>query len=291
MGDHAFYKCTALKTVNLPDGLEKVGKSAFYKTEQLKTITFPESLDDYAFYQSGLIALDFGDNLTAIGDCAFYGNSALESVSFGKGLKKIGENAFFKALSLTSVVIPDGVEKIEDNAFYGSLSLTQVTIGKGVREIGDYAFYKCGALTTVDFGESVSKIGDYAFVGLNGVKTVFLSSDIDKIGKYAFASAGEATFYTDGGVNKWGKSWNGSYRPVIGGCIVEDGTVVGFVKSGENMSNTGKFGEISPPEKAGCSFVGWSTVKGAESAEYTLDKTSEIPDDTTVYAVFTQIHN
>ena len=120
---------------------------------------------------------------------------------------------------------------------------------------------------------------------------MFLSSDIDKIGKYAFASVGEATFYTDGGVNKWGKSWNGSYRPVIGGCIVEDGSVVGFVKSGENMSNTGKFGEISPPEKAGCSFVGWSTVRGAETAEYTLDKTSEIPDDTTVYAVFTQIRN
>ena len=202
-------------------------------------------------------------------------------------MEKISDNAFYGCVSLTDVDMGNGVKEIGAYAFYKCSALTLLKLGENVSRIGEYAFMNCSSLTGLDLPSNLKEIGKYAFVGLKNVKAVFLPSTIEKIDKYAFASMNETTFYTDGDVNKWGKTWNGSYRPVIGGCIVVNGVVEGFTKNKDNMSNIGKFGGIAPPEKAGYTFVGWSAVMESEEAEYTIDKIEDIPDGVTVYAVFT----
>jgi hypothetical protein len=56
IGDYAFYRCTALTTINfLGDGLTTIGAYAFYGTSSLSKIVFPETLKTigaYAFFNS-----------------------------------------------------------------------------------------------------------------------------------------------------------------------------------------------------------------------------------------------
>ncbi len=93
----AFAYCD-IETVNLGDGILKIGERAFYKCKSLATINFPSSLKTiYA---------------AAFQDC-----SALESIDLNEGLEQI-YNAAFQCSGLRRVVIPSTVTTIYDWAFY-----------------------------------------------------------------------------------------------------------------------------------------------------------------------------
>ncbi len=59
IGDYAFEKCTAMKSLTLPESLETIGDYAFNCCVSLNSLTIPESvvsIGDYAFYCCTLIA-------------------------------------------------------------------------------------------------------------------------------------------------------------------------------------------------------------------------------------------
>ena len=70
----------------------------------------------------------------------------ITQADIGNDVTSIGEGAFFNCESLTSVTIPDSVTSIEYVAFLNCISLTSVTIGAGVRSIGENAFSSCDIL-------------------------------------------------------------------------------------------------------------------------------------------------
>ena len=52
IGEDAFYACTDLTEITIPDGVTEIGKHAFEYCVRLKSITIPDSvveIDDYAF--------------------------------------------------------------------------------------------------------------------------------------------------------------------------------------------------------------------------------------------------
>ena len=109
IGEEAFYGCSGLKRITIPDSVTSIGKSAFSSCSSLTSINIP-------------------DSVTSIGNSAFSYCRSLTSVSIPDSVTSIGDSAFSSCSSLTSVSIPDSVTSIGEEAFYGCSSLTSITI-------------------------------------------------------------------------------------------------------------------------------------------------------------------
>lgn len=75
IGDKAFYNCTGLTSISIPNTVTRIGTDAFYSCKGLTEITFPNSLeyiDDYAFSLcTGLTSITIPNSVTYIGHRAF----------------------------------------------------------------------------------------------------------------------------------------------------------------------------------------------------------------------------
>lgn len=77
--------------------MTEIGKSAFYGCSNLKSVDLPNSVTTigrYAFSRSGLTNLTIPNSVTKIEDFAFYDCWSLKSVIVPKSVTTIGNNAF-----------------------------------------------------------------------------------------------------------------------------------------------------------------------------------------------------
>lgn len=132
IGAYAFFGCTKLTSVTLPDSVTSIGESAFYDCNSLTSVTIPNSVK-------------------IIGTRAFHTCSSLTSVTIGNSVATVGYAAFQYCSSLTSIEIPDSVKIIGMFAFQYCTSLTSVTLPNSVTSIGDEAFQYCKNLENVTF--------------------------------------------------------------------------------------------------------------------------------------------
>ena len=130
IGGEAFYMCSYLTSMTIPNSVKSIGGSAFHNCGSLTSITIP-------------------NGVTSIGDWAFYNCVSLTSVTIPNRVTSIGEYTFSNCRSLTSVTIPNNVKNIRNGAFYECKGLTSVTIPNSVTNIGKSAFYKCTGLTSI----------------------------------------------------------------------------------------------------------------------------------------------
>ena len=107
IGWFAFYGCTGLTSITIPDSVTSIGWSAFSGCSSLTSVTIPDSvtsIDRYAFCDcSGLTSVTIGNSVMSIGKEAFYGCSGLTSIIIPNSVTSIGQNAFYRCSSLTSV--------------------------------------------------------------------------------------------------------------------------------------------------------------------------------------------
>ena len=182
----------------------KCGDSAYWNyNEDTKTLIISGSgtMDDYYRQEetAGFILetpwtkfcknikkISIGNNVTSIGDKAFYNCIALTSVTIGNSVTNIGYGAFDCCSSLTNVTIPNSVTSIGGDAFQGCSSLTNVTIPNSVTNIGDGAFGHCTDLTNVIIPDGVISIGDNAFYQCDSLTNVIIPDSVINIGAYAF---------------------------------------------------------------------------------------------------------
>ncbi len=145
----AFYNCTRLASVTIPNSVTSIGAYAFHGCSGLTSVTIPDSVTSigaYAFaYCSSLTSVTIPDSVTSIGGSAFRGCSGLTSVTIPDSVTSIGDKAFRGCSGLTSVTIPDSVTSIGDEAFRGCSGLTLVTISDSVTSIGRNAFKECSS--------------------------------------------------------------------------------------------------------------------------------------------------
>ena len=130
ISNYAFYVCSTLTTVTIPNSVTSIGNSAFQGCSALTSITIPNSV-------------------TSIGKSAFEYCEGLTSVNIPNSVSSIGNYAFRNCTSLTSVIIGNSVTSIGREAFARCSGLTSVTIPNSVTNIGDYAFNACSGLISV----------------------------------------------------------------------------------------------------------------------------------------------
>ena len=169
IGMSAFYDCSNLTSVTIPEGVTSIGPEAFYFCKSLTSVTIPSSV-------------------TSIGSYAFNGCTKLwkdeNGVRYESGAKVVLIDV---PISMTGeFVVPNTVRFIHSDAFYGCSDLTSVTIPEGVTSIGSSAFYNCSGLTSVTIPSSVTSIGSYAFYGCTGLTSVTIPSSVTSIGGAAF---------------------------------------------------------------------------------------------------------
>ncbi len=111
--EEAFYNCTSLKSISLPDSILIIGEKAFYGCKNLKNI-------------------DMGDGVTIIEASAFYNCTSLTSITISKNVTSIGSSAFRGCTGLQSIVIPNNVTTIKTYAFKDCSNLKIVTFKETV---------------------------------------------------------------------------------------------------------------------------------------------------------------
>jgi len=121
--DEAFAHFYNMRSIVLPQGLEKINYMAIANCKSLESITIPASVTEIgmsAFEDCrSLLSVNFasGSMLTAISDWAFYNCHELQSIDIPEGVTEIGKAAFFDCVYLNDVIVPASVQVIGDNAF------------------------------------------------------------------------------------------------------------------------------------------------------------------------------
>ena len=189
IGEDAFYSCSDLTSVTIPNSVTSIDARGFGSCSGLTSVTIPNSVTSIAFEAfsccSGLTSVTIPNSVISIGDGAFSECWSLTSVSIPNSVTSIGEKAFYNCNVLTSVTIPNSVTSIGDRAFSYCSRLTLVSIGNSVTSIGAWAFSRCSGLTSVTIPNSVTSIGDVAFgncgnldaINVHSDNTVFCSQD------------------------------------------------------------------------------------------------------------------
>ena len=210
-------------------------------------ITFDEELttigDSAFFYCTSLTSITIPDSVTEIGYAAFAGCTSLTSITIGDSVTKIGDSAFEDCKSLTSFTIPDSVTDIGDDTFYSCTSLTSVTIGNSVTTIGRYAFHYCTSLTSVTIPDSVTSIGSYAFCSCDSLTSVTIGNGVTTIRDHAFADCTSLTNITipDSvtSIEEWAfqqctslTSFYGKFASEDNRCLIVDGKLIAFSPAG-----------------------------------------------------------
>ena len=169
-----------------------IGSSAFYNCTNLTSVTIPDSvtsIDWCAFCDcTGLTSVTIGDGVTSIGDRAFIGCTGLTGITIPHSVTSIGEYAFQNCTGLTSSTILGNVMNFGEHAFYHCTGLTSVMIGSGVTNIGTHAFVGCTGLASVTISDGVTRIGNGAFSNCTGLTSITIPGSMTRIGDGAFWS-------------------------------------------------------------------------------------------------------
>lgn len=144
--EYAFYGCTALRSVSLPDTITEIGMDAFHGCTALTDVQFgniyPYSLIySEAFADTPWLASLPKDEMICISQDRILLTNTISDPTAGFVIPDTVVNLASHAceqyggVSLVSVIIPDSVEIVQSSPFYGHSSLTTITVGASVRKI------------------------------------------------------------------------------------------------------------------------------------------------------------
>ena len=246
IGSTAFYNCSGLTSVTIPNSVTSIGHEAFSGC-------------------NGLTSVTIGNSVTLIGNSAFSDCNGLTSVTIPNSVTSIGSAAFYNCSGLKSIIIGNSVNQIGGSAFSGCNNLASVCIPDSVTSIGDCAFSGCSGLTSVTIPKSVTYIGSNAFENCSGLMSIVIPNTVTSIGASAFKDCVNLTIYCQAKVKHtgWSDQWNINECPVVWGAqlvnvnIAVNNSAYGQVSGMGAYIDSAQVKILAIPN-AGYVFVKWS---------------------------------
>ena len=198
ISDEAFYKCSNLKSIILPDSLTNLGETVF-SYSGLEYIVIPEGITtikrEMFEYCSSLTDVQLPSTITTIEKYGFSFCNSLENINLPEGLTSIDAFAFRYCESLTTLYFPSTISFIGGNilgteagAFESCKNLTTVIFAKDCQlaTIGESAFKSCSNLSTFVLPNAVTTIKAYAFSGCTSLVNISIPNSLKTLGNCAF---------------------------------------------------------------------------------------------------------
>lgn len=170
---YAFYNCSGLISVTIPNSVTSIGTSTFSGCRSLTNIIIPNNVTSI-----GGGAFDTCSNLTSI--VVDSDNTIYDSRENCNAIIETASNLLIRGCENT--VIPNSVTSIRMGAFTACVNLTSITIPNSVTSIGDGAFAACGSLTSIIIPDSVTSIGASTFAACSSLTNVTIPNSITSIG-------------------------------------------------------------------------------------------------------------
>ena len=191
IGDYAFGECYKLTSITIPDSVISIGEGAFRYCTSLTSITVDENNEKYSSDEYGVF---FNKEKTVL--MQYPAGNVRTEYAIPGSVTSIDNYAFYYCFSLTSITIPDSVTSIGNSAFYYCSSLTSITIPDSVTSIGYGAFSGCTSLTSITIPDGVTSIGSSAFSNCSSLTSITISNSVTSIGDWAFYNCTSLTSIT-----------------------------------------------------------------------------------------------
>lgn len=189
---YAFADCTALENIELADSVIFVGERAFDGTAFEKN---PDNWENDVLYISNCLikaksslegTYEVRAGTVCVAEKAFAGCNGINEIEFLSGLKSICDAAFFECRSLGVVALPSGLELIGNSTFEGCTAIQEIMLPEGLKVIGQAAFRGCPSLERIEIPSGVCGIEAYTFSECYNLNEIIIPDTVASVGEFAF---------------------------------------------------------------------------------------------------------
>ena len=215
IGTGAFYGCSGVTSVLIPNSVSSIGSQAFYNCSGLATVTIGDTLNTGTkatiYIQStafsgctGLTTLSLNVPVASY-YYPFQNLSSLKTLVIGNSVTAIDYSAFSTLSGLTKVILGRAdlspvTISVSTGAFSGSTNFDILNLNCNL-QITNYstgASSPFSKISTLSIGNWVTSLGDYSFIGSTNLKSINVPNAVTSIGVSAFAGCNNVTDITLG---------------------------------------------------------------------------------------------
>lgn len=201
VGVNSFYGCYSLTAISLPISVEIIGRSAFQYCNKITSIEIPKNVKEigigafsYCRALSTITVSPENPYFCAVDGALFdHDITALlvapcqsSSYSVPSSVTRIGGYAFGGNSKLSTLSLPESLVEIDGGAFIDCTSLSSINLPNSITTIGNGAFFNCTNLQSISIPEGVPNIPYRLFYNCRNLNSVQLPSTISSIGQEAF---------------------------------------------------------------------------------------------------------